>query len=97
MRVKVKVNVRPKTQTAEDNWIRFLVEKLGKKDSLEESDFPELFQKATKHNQELMKFVQDSRKSKNKDGERRKGFLENSKNFSVRNSGSHNHLLKNLN
>ena len=69
MRVKVKVNVQPKTQAAEDNWKMFLEERLEKKGDLGESDFQELFQEARK-NPELMKglieFVRDSRKNKNK-------------------------------
>ena len=70
--MNVKVNARPKTETAEDNPILFLEEKLEKKGSLEESDLQELFQGARKNQEQLpslTEFVQDSRKNNNKGGE----------------------------
>ena len=71
MRVKVKVNVQPKTQAAEDDWIMFLEEGLEKKGDLRESQ--ELFQEARENPPEVMKslneFVRDSRKNENKGAE----------------------------
>ena len=53
--MNVKVNARPKTQTAEDNRILFLVEKLEKRVDLGESDFQELFQGARRKSEIFIK------------------------------------------
>ena len=70
--MNVNVNDRPKTETAEDNPILFLEEKLEKKGSLEENDIQYLFQGAGKNPEplpSLSEFVWDSRKNKNNGAE----------------------------